>query len=69
MAGGHGHPDAPGVVPSVAELVALRAVASSPRHLRRVRNANAGLASSPMRGRGMEYAESREYTVGDDART
>jgi uncharacterized protein (DUF58 family) len=60
--------DAAGVVPSIAELVALRAVATSPRHLRRVRNANAGLASSPMRGRGMEYAESREYTVGDDAR-
>jgi uncharacterized protein (DUF58 family) len=60
--------DNAGVVPSIAELVALRAVATSPRHLRRVRNANAGLAASPMRGRGMEYAESREYTAGDDAR-
>lgn len=59
---------APGVVPSIAELVALRGVAASPRHLRRVRTAAAGLATSPMRGRGMEYAESREYTVGDDAR-
>jgi uncharacterized protein (DUF58 family) len=60
--------EAEGVVPSIAELVALRAVATSPRHLRRVRNANAGLAASPMRGRGMEYAESREYSAGDDAR-
>ncbi|WP_235893640.1 DUF58 domain-containing protein [Cognatilysobacter lacus] len=68
MGGERDKVDAPGVVPSIAELVALRAVAASPRHLRRVRNANAGLASSPMRGRGMEYAESREYTAGDDAR-
>ncbi|MGY3265670.1 DUF58 domain-containing protein [Lysobacter sp. HA35] len=57
-----------GVTPTIAELVALRGVAASPRHLRRVRTAHAGLANSPMRGRGMEYAESREYTVGDDAR-
>jgi len=60
--------EAPGVVPTIAELVALRVAASSPRHLRRVRNTNAGQASSPLRGRGMEYAESREYTAGDDAR-
>lgn len=59
---------APGVVPTIDELVALRGVASSPRHLRRVRTMAAGLATSPMRGRGMEYAESREYTAGDDAR-
>ncbi|AXK71141.1 DUF58 domain-containing protein [Lysobacter sp. TY2-98] len=59
---------ADGVTPTIAELVALRGIASSPRHLRRVRTAHAGLANSPMRGRGMEYAESREYTVGDDAR-
>jgi len=29
---------------------------------------NAGQAPSPLRGRGMEYAESREYVPGDDAR-
>ncbi|HZX81758.1 MAG TPA: DUF58 domain-containing protein, partial [Lysobacter sp.] len=57
-----------GVIPSIEELVALRGVATSPRHLRRVRTRAAGLAASPMRGRGMEYAESREYAVGDDAR-
>lgn len=68
MRGEQKQPDAPGVVPSIAELVALRAAASSPRNLRRVRNTNAGLAASPMRGRGMEYAESRDYTTGDDAR-
>ncbi|GGZ52339.1 ATPase [Lysobacter xinjiangensis] len=61
-------PPAPGVLPSIEELVALRTLASSPRHLRRVRTRAAGLATSPMRGRGMEYAESREYAVGDDAR-
>ena len=57
-----------GVVPTLEELVALRAVASRPRAPRRVRTAFAGIAPSALRGRGMEYAESREYTVGDDAR-
>lgn len=57
-----------GVVPTLAELVALRGVAAGPRAMRRVRTPVAGLAPSALRGRGMEYAESREYTVGDDAR-
>lgn len=57
-----------GVVPTLEELVALRALASRPRAARRARTAFAGIAPSAMRGRGMEYAESREYTVGDDAR-
>ncbi|NYB80306.1 MAG: DUF58 domain-containing protein, partial [Stenotrophomonas maltophilia] len=35
---------------------------------RRGRAGNAGQAPSPLRGRGMEYAESREYVAGDDAR-
>ncbi|PJJ97362.1 DUF58 domain-containing protein [Lysobacteraceae bacterium NML91-0213] len=56
-----------GVVPTLAELVALRATAQG-RRPRRVRHVAAGQSPSPLRGRGMEYAESREYTAGDDAR-
>lgn len=57
-----------GVVPTLEELVALRALAAHPRQARRVRTRHAGPAASPARGRGMEYAESREYVAGDDAR-
>nr|WP_255703524.1 DUF58 domain-containing protein [Lysobacter sp. GX 14042] len=51
----------------MAELVALRSAAGGRRVPRRGRHAH-GPAPSPLRGRGMEYAESREYTSGDDAR-
>ncbi|TBR07893.1 MAG: DUF58 domain-containing protein [Lysobacter sp.] len=57
-----------GVIPTLAELVALRAIAIAPGRARRVRASTAGFAPSALRGRGMEYAESREYTRGDDAR-
>lgn len=57
-----------GVAPSLEELVALRALASRGRGAGRVRTTWSGPAPSPLRGRGMEYAESREYTAGDDAR-
>jgi uncharacterized protein (DUF58 family) len=57
-----------GVTPTLAELVALRAVAQGRRPPRRGRDGVSGHALSPMRGRGMEYAESREYAIGDDAR-
>ncbi|WP_165924751.1 DUF58 domain-containing protein [Lysobacter sp. N42] len=57
-----------GVTPALEELVALRALAGRSRMAGRVRTAWAGTAPSPLRGRGMEYAESREYTAGDDAR-
>ncbi|MGY0634951.1 DUF58 domain-containing protein [Luteimonas sp. A478] len=56
-----------GVQPTLAELVALRAAALARRPPRRGQ-LGAGQAPSPLRGRGMEYAESREYAVGDDAR-
>ena len=59
---------ADGVVPMLAELVALRAVAQARRPPQRGRHGVNGPAPSPMRGRGMEYAESREYARGDDAR-
>lgn len=56
-----------GVVPTIAELVALRASVTGRRAPRRGSHGG-GQALSPMRGRGMEYAESREYAAGDDAR-
>src|SRR5690606_4814625 len=57
-----------GVTPTLAELVALRAAAQGRRPPRRGRHGPSGQAPSPLRGRGMEYAESREYAIGDDAR-
>lgn len=57
-----------GIRPSLAELVALRRNAHRLAPARRGRLGHAGSAPAPMRGRGMEYAESREYVAGDDAR-
>lgn len=59
-----------GVVARVAELVALRQRVSSLRldARRRSHAPRAAQAHSPFRGRGMEYAESRPYSSGDDAR-
>ena len=60
--------DIAGVVPTLEELVALRAAAQGRRIPPRGRHGSSGQAPSPLRGRGMEYAESREYAAGDDAR-
>lgn len=57
-----------GIVPGLAELIALRGTAVRGRVPRRGRHGVSGQAASAMRGRGMEYAESREYVAGDDAR-
>jgi uncharacterized protein (DUF58 family) len=57
-----------GITPSLDELVALRRAVLGRRPPRRGRHGLSGQAASPIRGRGMEYAESREYTQGDDAR-
>lgn len=57
-----------GVVPTLAELIALRSGARSGAPARRGRRGVSGQAPSPQRGRGMEYAESRPYAHGDDAR-
>ena len=57
-----------GVKPTLAELVALRATAQRRPPARRGRHNVAGPAQSSARGRGMEYAESREYVAGDDVR-
>src|SRR6478736_102187 len=59
---------ADGVTPTLAELIALRASAQGRRAPLRGRHGVSGHGLSPMRGRGMEYAESREYAIGDDAR-
>ncbi|HEY0334595.1 MAG TPA: DUF58 domain-containing protein [Stenotrophomonas sp.] len=57
-----------GLRPTLSELIALRGAV--PRHgfTGRGRHGVIGPAPSQMRGRGMEYAESREYVPGDDAR-
>lgn len=57
-----------GIAPTLPELLALRAVATGRRGARLGRHGPSGQALSPLRGRGMEYAESREYVAGDDAR-
>lgn len=57
-----------GIIPTLAELVALRGVAQGWRPPKRGRHGVSAHALSPLRGRGMEYAESREYAIGDDAR-
>ena len=57
-----------GVAPTLAELVALRSAAQGRRPPLRGRYGSSGQGLSPMRGRGMEYAESRAYAIGDDAR-
>lgn len=59
---------APGIRPSLAELVALRPLARQRGTVRRARSGVRALAPSPQRGQGMEYAESRDYVAGDDAR-
>lgn len=57
-----------GIAPSLAELLALRALIQGQRTARRGQCGVQGHALSTLRGRGMEYAESREYAPGDDAR-
>ena len=57
-----------GIRPELSELIALRrhVLAWPPPHKGSARDA--GPAPSPLRGRGMDYAESRVYAQGDDAR-
>ncbi len=61
-------PATEGIAPSLAELIALRRAAMPARGPRRGRRGASARAISAQRGRGMEYAESREYVAGDDAR-
>lgn len=57
-----------GVIPNLAELLALRSVAQRRGPARKGRHGITGPSQSNLRGRGMEYAESREYVAGDDVR-
>ena len=52
----------------LAELIALRARAGRPDNFRTRATPLAGGHVSALRGRGMDYAESRIYQAGDDAR-
>lgn len=61
-------PSGDGLKPTLAELVALRAIAQRRPPARKGRHNVTGPAQSNLRGRGMEYAESREYVAGDDVR-
>jgi len=63
------HPsDAGVVVPTLAELVALSQRVAAWPPARRASGEMSAVSRSPLRGRGMEYAESRPYLPGDDAR-
>ena len=57
-----------GIVPTLAELIALRALARTRGRVRRGATGLRAQAPSAVRGRGMDYAESRGYAIGDDAR-
>ncbi|HEY4531233.1 MAG TPA: DUF58 domain-containing protein, partial [Luteimonas sp.] len=57
-----------GVVPDLRELIALRGLARARGASRRGATGLRARAPSAVRGRGMEYAESRGYAIGDDAR-
>lgn len=64
-------PPAPGhdgIVPRLEELLALRHQAGRAQQAGIGRMGLRGVAASSLRGRGMEYAESREYVAGDDVR-
>ncbi|KAB7762895.1 DUF58 domain-containing protein [Xanthomonas maliensis] len=57
-----------GTRPTLAELVALRGAAHVRGQRGRGRHGIIGPVPAATRGRGMEYAESRDYVAGDDAR-
>ncbi|MEN1941641.1 DUF58 domain-containing protein [Luteimonas sp. MJ174] len=57
-----------GIVPTLPELIALRGLAQARGAPRRGAAGLRAQAPSVLRGRGMEYAESRGYALGDDAR-
>lgn len=57
-----------GLHPELAELIALREAVRAWPPARRAATVSHGPASSPLRGRGMDYAESRPYSPGDEVR-
>ena len=65
---GHAAPGGSATAATLPELIGLRALVQGRRGAREGRHGLQGHALSNLRGRGMEYAESREYAQGDDAR-
>ena len=61
-------PHSDGLRPSLSELIALRDRVRGWLPAHRGAASVTGPGASMFRGRGMEYAESRPYTAGDDAR-
>jgi len=61
-------PHSDGLRPSLSELIALRDRVRGWPPAKYGATMVTGPAQSPFRGRGMEYAESRPYAAGDDAR-
>ncbi|MFN3843216.1 MAG: DUF58 domain-containing protein [Rehaibacterium terrae] len=59
---------ASGLRPELAELIALREAVRAWPPARRAALSTHGPANSALRGRGMEYAESRPYSPGDEVR-
>jgi uncharacterized protein (DUF58 family) len=61
----------PGITIDVDELIAVRAQLEglTQRRIRRHANTRSGAREIRLRGRGMEYEESRAYVFGDDVRT
>jgi len=61
----------PGIAIDVDELIAVRARLDGLSHhrIRRRASARSGAREIRLRGRGMEYEESRAYVFGDDVRT
>jgi hypothetical protein len=57
-----------GIVPALAELIALREQVRAWPPARRTVTGVVGPATAVLRGRGMEYAESRPYSAGDEVR-
>lgn len=66
--GAQAAPHGDGLVPTLPELIALRGLAHARGRVPRGASGLRAQAPSMLRGRGMEYAESRGYAVGDDAR-
>ena len=62
------HADDYGARPALSELIALRARVIGWPPPNRGSATQEGPAAAPLRGRGMDYAESRLYAQGDDAR-
>lgn len=65
----HAPANSPLTTPQLAELMALaRRAAALPPWLRAIKSRQRGDYRAHLKGRGMEYAESRPYQAGDDVR-